>query len=534
MRNLFSIIAAGLLLSMVISGCEKDETFSDPYGGGQSLLPIRFSNKAPTPSRGVAGQDMTFYVTGLRSASAKEIKFLASDLEAGIKNITDSTITITLPQNVSSGAASLRVDGQVFQGPNIFIEGKLYRDATFKSGIGTNGSIFDILPDNGQYIIAGRFSSYGLNAGLSSITKINASGEKVDGLTVGRGLSSGSIFSLLRLPNNDLMIGGSFVMFDSVSDMANITLLNSSGSLRTREVELYVAPDNSDPSYAKDTVPQFIGNLGGFVDKLYYFNNQVTAVGGMTSYYQYFYERSTKDNKLVAFSSILPVSRMFLSGEVDSNYLFNKLTPNQRPPGFNGNITGSWMQNDGKLIVVGSFTSFNGASCNRIARLNVNGTLDPTFQAGSAANENINNIQYNSITQKYIITGSFTSYNGTAVNNIAVLNSDGSLYNGFRTNGAFAGGIPTFAGQLSNGLIIVTGGFEKYNNITRKGLMVLNADGSLAAGYNTTGAFNGTTYKMVETKSGIGGLPAVILVGSIDTFEGERCGGILKLVFGNQ
>ncbi|MCH5685911.1 DUF5008 domain-containing protein [Niabella sp. W65] len=222
---------------------------------------------------------MTFYVTGLGSASATEIKFLASDLEAGIKNITDSTITITLPQNVSSGAASLRVDGQVFQGPNIFIEGKLYRDATFKSGIGTNGSIFDILPDNGQYIIAGRFSSYGLNAGLSSITKINASGEKVDGLTVGRGLSSGSIFSLLRLPNNDLMIGGSFVMFDSVSDMANITLLNSSGSLRTREVELYVAPDNSDPSYAKDTVPQFIGNLGGFVDKLYYFNNQVTAVG---------------------------------------------------------------------------------------------------------------------------------------------------------------------------------------------------------------------------------------------------------------
>ncbi len=160
--------------------------------------------------------------------------------------------------------------------------------------------------------------------------------------------------------------------------------------------------------------------------------------------------------------------------------------------------------------------------------------MDPTFQAGSAANENINNIQYNSIAQKYIITGSFTSYNGTAVNNIAVLNSDGSLYNGFRTNGAFAGGIPTFAGQLSNGLIIVTGGFEKYNNITRKGLMVLNADGSLAAGYNTTGAFNGTTYKMVETKSGIGGLPAVILVGSIDTFEGERCGGILKLVFGNQ
>jgi hypothetical protein len=534
MKSFFSITAIFFLWALIMTGCKKDDVFPDPYAGGQTLLPIKFSGKAPTPSRGVAGQDMTFYITGLRSANVKDIKFLASDLEATIKNITDSTITITLPANVSSGAASLRVDGQVFQGPNVFIEGKLYRDASFKSGIGTNGFVYDILPDNNQFIIAGLFGTYNLNTGLGGITRINASGEKVDGLTTGYGTSSrGIITSVIRLPNADLMISGTFSMFDSISDMGNIALLNSSGSLRKRIVDLYVAPENSDPSFATDTVPQFIGNLSGGVEKIYHFDNKITAVGSMTNYYQYFYERSTKDNKLVAFAPVRQISRMSLTGELDSNYLFNKNNPAQRIDGFNGSINDSWMQADGKLIVVGAFTTFNGARCNRIARLNLDGTLDPTFAAGGAANEAINKITYNATTRKYIITGSFTSFNGTNINNIATLNNDGSLYSGFRTPGIFSGGIPTFAGQLSNGLIIVTGGFEKYNAITRKGLMVLNADGSLAANYNSTGAFNGTTYKMIETKSGIGGLPAVILVGSIDTFEGEKCGGILKLVLGN-
>ncbi|MCH5598304.1 DUF5008 domain-containing protein [Niabella ginsengisoli] len=529
----YIITAAVTLFISQLAGCKKDEVFPDPYEGGQSLLAISFLNKTPMPSRGIAGQDMTFYVDGLKMANAKDIKFLASDLEASIKNITDSTITITLPQNVSSGAASLRVDGQVFQGPNIYIEGKLYRDATFKSGLGTNGIVYDILRDNDQYIIAGNFSSYNLNSTLGGLAKINSSGEKVDGLTAGNALSAGSISSIIKLPNSDLMIGGLFSMFDSVSDMNNITLLTGSGSLRTRIVDLYVAPDISDPSYAKDTVPQFIGNLSGFINKLYYYNNQVTAVGSMSGYSQYFYERSTKDNKLIAYSPVISISRMFLNGTLDSNYLFNKADPTKKLTGFNGSISDSYMQGDGKLIVVGSFTSFNGTACNRIVRLNVDGSIDQTFRSGLAANESISSITYNSTTQKFIIAGSFTDYNGASINNIAILNDDGSLDAGFKTTGAFTGGIPTFASQLSNGLIIVTGGFEKYNNITRKGLMVLNANGSLAVNYNSTGAFNGIAYKMIETKSGIGGLPAAILVGYIDTFEGQKCGGIIKLVFGN-
>ncbi|WP_366143579.1 delta-60 repeat domain-containing protein [Flavobacterium sp.] len=31
------------------------------------------------------------------------------------------------------------------------------------------------------------------------------------------------------------------------------------------------------------------------------------------------------------------------------------------------------------MIIAGAFTSYNGVSRNRIARLNVNGTLDTTF-----------------------------------------------------------------------------------------------------------------------------------------------------------
>ena len=50
-------------------------------------------------------------------------------------------------------------------------------------------------------------------------------------------------------------------------------------------------------------------------------------------------------------------------------------------------VTALALQTDGKIVIGGSFTSFNGTARNRIARLNSDGTLDTTFlAAGSGAN----------------------------------------------------------------------------------------------------------------------------------------------------
>lgn len=58
--------------------------------------------------------------------------------------------------------------------------------------------------------------------------------------------------------------------------------------------------------------------------------------------------------------------------------------------------------------------------------------------------------------------------------------------------------------------------------------MILNADGTLANGYNNTGVFQGTIEKMIETTSTAGN-PAIILVGNIFRFDNIPVKNILRV-----
>ncbi len=53
------------------------------------------------------------------------------------------------------------------------------------------------------------------------------------------------------------------------------------------------------------------------------------------------------------------------------------------------------------------------------------GVIDSTFNPGTGTNNSVNTIAIQS-DGKIIIAGNFTSYNGTSINRIARLNSDGS------------------------------------------------------------------------------------------------------------
>ncbi len=81
------------------------------------------------------------------------------------------------------------------------------------------------------------------------------------------------------------------------------------------------------------------------------------------------------------------------------------------------------IQNDGKIIIAGFFTSYNGIVSNRLARLNADGSLDSTFNAQIGANEVILTTSIQS-DGKIIIGGVFNLYNGIITNHIARINSD--------------------------------------------------------------------------------------------------------------
>ncbi|MCD2423387.1 DUF5008 domain-containing protein [Niabella pedocola] len=532
-RHCFYIALLTVGLATAASCNKSSEIYDDPYGGGQNVIEIDFLNTPPVPANGEPGQSMTFSVKGLKPEMKDKIAFMANGMPAAISGFTDSTITIVLPDNVSSGGASLRVDGQVFLGPAFMIRGKLGLDPTFNPGSnsGSVNLVNQIVPlPNGNFMLAGNIYAFQGKV-LRDLVQMTPTGGLGSTLNTGTAADMGSISSLLRLPSGDFLAGGVLSSYNGKKGINGMVRLNADASLKTRIVELYVSPGVSDPTMASDTVSYFNGNLLGGVGKLFYYNNQVTAVGGISGFGTYFYERSTKDNRLFDYIANSQVVRMDADGNLDSAYSYNTTAKTPLPAG-NGNLSDGLMQEDGKLILTGAFTTFRGKQANRIVRLNTDGTVDGSFQAGTGANGAIFSIRYNTTTKKIVITGEFSKFNDQDAAGIAVLDANGNLDTGFKSGG-FSGGAPTLALQLSNGLIVVTGSFEKYNTITRQGLLVLNTDGTLAGGYNATGKLNALIRDMVETKSGVGSMPAVLLGGVINTFEGQPMGCIMKLVLNN-
>ncbi|MBA4147268.1 MAG: hypothetical protein H0X66_04070 [Verrucomicrobia bacterium] len=204
--------------------------------------------------------------------------------------------------------------------------------------------------------------------------------------------------------------------------------------------------------------------------------------------------------------------------------------------GVNGAVSSVIPQMDGKILLAGEFTIVRGGVRSRIARINADGTLDPTFDPGSGANDSVS-FMIEQPDGKLLIGGNFTSINGVNRNRLARLNPDGSLDSSFNPDpetGAIAtlsslalqadgkvllGGTITnsvfqppsrilrlhgdgswddtfsanASGQINaivlqpNGKLLVGGSFSSINGIGRSGIARLNSNGSLDTGFAVTG-----------------------------------------------
>lgn len=112
------------------------------------------------------------------------------------------------------------------------------------------------------------------------------------------------------------------------------------------------------------------------------------------------------------------------------------------------------MQPDGKLLVGGEFNKYDGVNnVSRLMRLNIDGSLDTSFDTG---NELILNSGFNPI-----ISG-VVKY--CRVNSIAI---------------------------QSDGKVLIGGIFDKYNNFISKGLVRLNSNGSIDLSYDMSKGIDG-------------------------------------------
>ena len=168
------------------------------------------------------------------------------------------------------------------------------------------------------------------------------------------------------------------------------------------------------------------------------------------------------------------IARLNTNGSLDTTF-----NPGTGP---NSAVTAVASVEDGRVLIGGAFTSFNGSSTNRIARLNADGSLDSTFNIGTGANQSI----YTFCTSpegKYYVGGSFTTFNGSSTGSVVRLNTDGSIDNTFAPVSGIASSSATVrdCAVQSDGKIILTGIFNTYDGNISRNILRVNTDGSYDA-----------------------------------------------------
>jgi len=175
----------------------------------------------------------------------------------------------------------------------------------------------------------------------------------------------------------------------------------------------------------------------------------------------------------------------------------------------------------GDVYVGGRFTRYNGTDAGRIARLNLDGSLDTSFASGIGLDDIVSIIvMANDGSGDVYVGGSFTSYNGTVVGNgIIRLNDDGSLDSGFNTGSGWG----TFAiAPATDG-----SGDVYVARSTGPGISRLNNDGSIDPGFDTglTG-FNDVVRVIAVATDGSGD---VYVGGDFSDYNGVGTTGIVRL-----
>ena len=179
-------------------------------------------------------------------------------------------------------------------------------------------------------------------------------------------------------------------------------------------------------------------------------------------------------------------------------------------------------QPDGKIVYVGYFTSYGATAANRIIRLNADFSVDDTFVYGTGFNGDATALAIQS-DGKLIVGGNFTSYNGTSRNRIVRLNSDGSLDTSFAIGTGFNATVWSVLVQ-SDGKIVVAGDFATYSGASRPGVIRLLSTGNIDTSFAAASAVDSTVYQVAQQSDG-----KILAGGLFTSYSGVSVGGLVRL-----
>lgn len=350
------------------------------------------------------------------------------------------------------------------------------------NGIGPDSAINDLkIHTNNKILVAGQFNNFN---GTTSrkIIRLHSDGAIDTEFNIGTGFEGVMITNLAIQSDSKIIASGLFNSFNGYNSK-NIARLNPDGSF-----------DNSFTvgTGANNTINKSVIQSDG----------RIIAVGNFTSF------NGVNSNRII---------RLNADGSIDNTFNVGI--------GSNSSILDIELQNDNKIIIAGFFTSYNGIGVNKIARLNSDGSLDTTFNGGAGANQTIITLEILS-DGKILVGGFFNSYDNVIARGIAKLNIDGSLdttFNsgsGFRPSVNIASLVNTIAID-QNGKILVGGGFKSYADQGKNRIVRINNSNTLSID-DTLETKNDLLVKSIEEIISVTNFKNVIKEISIFDLTGKR------------
>lgn len=465
---------------------------------------------------------------------------------------SDGTLDTAFAANVGSGANS-GTDGSVVQsdgkivvvGNNTTWNGASIprvvrlnadgtRDATFQTNLVSVNSAVNVINQfsNGDVIIAGQFNSINNNNFQAQLARLSQDGNSQ--VMPGLGPTSAAPTGIALQSNGDIIYSGGFTYFNG-NPTNYIFRTNSEGVYDTAFssnlgtgpnswlTRVLVLPDDKlivtgdFQSWNGSSASKLAVRLNPDGTRDTSFNTGSGTFSSSTS-------RTIlqSDGKILVMGQIITwngttsiggIVRLNTDGTLDTAFDTNIGS------GANNYVDNAHIQDDGKIVLVGSFTTWNGATVNRIVRLNSDGTVDTTFStnAGTGFNNRVTGLDIQP-DGKIVVGGQFTTFNGTTRNRVARLNSDGTLDTVF--NPSVSSGFVSEINVLQSGVILAIGQFNTIAGINIFNIAALNEDGTPNTDFNTGlalgAAENSVMQAYAEQPDG-----KIIIGGTFRWFAGE-------------
>jgi uncharacterized delta-60 repeat protein len=395
-------------------------------------------------------------------------------------NLSCNTVFLNYNNTVFVGGTATQADSFArFRLVRFLSTGKV--DHSFFEQSKINGQTYVAeAQSSGKVIVGGAFTRYN-QVMANRIVRLNTNGTVDTTFKSGTGANN-SIRALKVLPNNKIIIGGDFTIYNGKA-INRIARLNADGSLDTTF---------SVGSGANGTVYHISVDMQG---RIY--------VGGNFALYN--------------SDSVFRLVRLNANGLRDNSFLTGA--------GFNNYVYRTLLQPDGKLLACGAFTAYNGVAQNRVIRLNTDGSADASFSIGSGANNVVYAMEL-ADSGSIVLGGRFTSFKGVSKARIVKVDSGGNIQPFSATAG---NNIVYDIKRLKNGFLL-GGTFTSVTGNSRSRIAYVDSVGSVNTTqfYTGSGLDNVLYYINVDTVQ-----QCVYLAGNFSTVQSQLCNRFARLSISN-